>query len=75
MKQCINWYRIFANAGLAFATTLVATGVNAESAVINALLIGLIALFTEVKTETEPKTPIKRAVFKAQSILSTGLVA
>lgn len=74
-KTCINYPRIAANAGLAFCTTLLATGLNAESALLNAGLIGAVALFTELKSETEPKTPIKRAVSKAQQVLSTGLVA
>ena len=74
MKTCINWYRIIANGGLAFCTTLVATGINAEAAVINAALIAGVALFTEMKTETEPKTRVAVAVNKAQKVLSQALI-
>jgi hypothetical protein len=64
---CINWSKVIANAGLAFCTTLLATGLNAEFAVINAALIAGVALFTELKTENEPIT-------KAKRILAQGLI-
>ena len=68
MKQCINWNRVIANGGLAFCTTLLATGLNAEFALVNAGLIAGVALFTELKSESEPINKVKRA-------LSVGLVA
>lgn len=69
MKNCVNWTRVIANAGLAFATTLVATGFQAEASLLNAVLIGMVALFTEMKLETEPP-----AVSKARVILAKGMV-
>ncbi len=68
MKQCVNWNKVIANAGLAFCTTLLATGLNAQFAIVNATLIAGVALFTEIKSESEPINKVKRA-------LSVGLVA
>jgi len=68
MKYCINWNRIIANGGLAFCTTLLATGLNTEFALVNAGLIAGVALFTELKSESEPIEKVKR-------VLSLGLVA
>lgn len=60
MKQCTNWNRIIAIGGLTLCTTLVATGFNSYQSVINAVLVGGIALFTELKLESEPLTKIQR---------------
>ena len=68
MKQYINWNRVLANGGLAFCTTLLATGINVEFAVVNAALIAGVALFTELKSESEP-------INKVKSALSVGLIA
>lgn len=63
----VNWNRIIATFGLTFCTTLVATGGQTLSAVVNALLISGVATFTELKTESPP-------LMKAQSFLNAGLV-
>lgn len=65
--QCINFNKIIANAGLVFCTTLLATGLNAEYALINASLMAGVALFTELKTESElpPIKKIKRILAQA----------
>jgi hypothetical protein len=61
MKQCMNWNRIIANAGLAFFTSLtanIATG-NAfalETSSLMALIMAGLAFFTEMKLETEGGT-------------------
>jgi hypothetical protein len=60
MKQCINWNRIIAIGGLTLCTTLVATGLNSSQSVINAVLVGGIALFTELKLQSDPLTKIQR---------------
>jgi hypothetical protein len=67
MKKCINWERIIAVGGLTFCTTLVATGFETTQALINAGLIAGIALFTELKFESEPIT-------KVQRVLHTSLI-
>lgn len=60
LKQCVNWNRIIAIGGLTLCTTLVATGFNSYQSVINAVLVGGIALFTELKYESEPITKLQR---------------
>jgi hypothetical protein len=65
MKNCINWGRIIAVAGLTFCTTLVSTGYQTMPAIINAGLISGIALFTELKFESEGMEKIQRAINKA----------
>lgn len=67
MKKCLNWNRIIAIGGLTFCTTLVSTGYQTVPAVINAGLIAGIALFTELKFESE-------GITKVQAIMSKGLV-
>lgn len=64
MGKKINWGRIVSIAGLTFCTTILATGVNVEGALINAILLTGIALFTEMKFETEGLTKIQRVVNK-----------
>lgn len=59
-RTCINWNRIIAIGGLTLCTTLVATGFNSYQSVINAVLVGGIALFTELKYQSEPITKIQR---------------
>jgi len=68
-SACINWNKIIANAGLAFCTTLIATGFNGYASVINAALIAGIALFSEMKDESEPI-----GITKVKAVLSKGLV-
>lgn len=65
MKQCVNWKRIIAVGGLTFCTTLVSTGYDTIPAVINAGLISGIALFTELKFESEGVGKIQTALSKA----------
>lgn len=67
MKKCINWERIIAIGGLTLCTTLVATGFETSQSIINAVLIAGVALFTEMKTESEP-------IIKVQRALATGLI-
>lgn len=62
MKKTINWNKIWANAGLAFCTTLIATGYNTHASIINAGLLAAIALFTELKFESEPISKVQRAL-------------
>jgi hypothetical protein len=62
MKKCTNWNRIIAVGGLTLCTTLVATGFNSYQSVINAVLVGGIALFTEMKFESEPLAKLQRKV-------------
>lgn len=64
-KQCVNWKRIIAVGGLTFCTTLVSTGYSTTSAIINAALISGVALFTELKFESEGLEKIQRVVNKA----------
>jgi len=68
-SACINWNKVIANAGLAFCTTFLATGFNGYASVLNAALIAGIALFSEMKEESEPK-----GITKMKAILSKGLV-
>lgn len=70
-KEQLNWSKIIAVGGLAFCTTLVASGFNTHTAVANAILTGLIALFTEMKIESEGKLGKIKAV---QGALKHGLV-
>jgi hypothetical protein len=77
-KLCINWNKVLANGGIAFFTTLTATrftgDINAlEISVINALLITGLALFTELKVESEQDKP-KRTITRVQKIVSAGLL-
>jgi len=67
MKQCINWTRIISIGGLTLCTTLAATGFETTSSLINAALVAGIALFSELKFESEP-------VLKVQRALNTALV-
>jgi hypothetical protein len=67
VKKCINWTRIFAVAGVTLTSTLIATGLQVESAIANALLLAGLALFTELKLESEPLT-------KVQAKLSMGVI-
>ena len=64
-ENSINWTRIVAVAGLSFCTTAAATGLNTYSAIISACLAGLVALFSELKTESEPIIKIQKAVSNA----------
>lgn len=61
----MNWGRIISVAGLTFCTTLVATGFQAEAALLNAALLAFISLFTEIKTESEPIKKIQRKLTAA----------
>lgn len=54
MKNCINWNRIIGVAGLTLCTTFLATGYETIPSIINACLIAGVALFTELKFESEP---------------------
>lgn len=65
MKQCTNWNRIIAIGGLTLCTTLVATGFNSYQSVINAVLVGGIALFTELKLESEVITKVQKKLIVA----------
>ena len=67
MIKCINWTRIVSIAGITFCSTLLATGWNAEGAAINAILLSLLSLFTEMKIESEPMQ-------KVQRLLKQGLI-
>jgi len=67
MKKCINWERIIAIGGLTLCTTLVATGCETTTSIINAALVAGVALFTELKFESEP-------IIKAQRALSASLI-
>jgi hypothetical protein len=64
-KTCTNWNRIIAIGGLTLCTTLVSTGFNSYQSIINAILVGGIALFTELKIESEPLIKIQRTVSQA----------
>jgi len=64
-KNCTNWNRIIAIGGLTLCTTLVATGFNSYQSIINAVLVGGIALFTELKLESEPLTKVQRITSQA----------
>jgi len=66
-KQCINWTRIISIAGITFTSTLIATGFETQQAFVNALLLSLLALFTEMKIENE-------GVIKVQRAISCGLI-
>jgi len=71
MKQNINWYKVVANGGIAFFSTLAGTtatiGLNPEVSIASGLITAGLALCTEVKLESEP---IKRA----QDKLTIGLI-
>lgn len=64
-KTCINWNRIISIGGLTLCTTFVATGFNTPEAIINAVLVGGIAFFTEMKIESEPVIKIQRLTSQA----------
>lgn len=61
----MNYQRIIAIAGLTFCTTLIATGFNTQSAIINAILTTGVAAFTEMKSESEPIKKVIRALANA----------
>lgn len=61
----MNWGRIISIGGLTFCTTLVATGFQAEASILNAALLAFIALFTEVKIESEPITKVQKKLMTA----------
>lgn len=65
VNQCVNWKRIAAVGGLTFCTTLVSTGYSTTPAIINAALVAGIALFTELKFESEGMGKIQRVINKA----------
>lgn len=62
----IDKLRLFSIFMLAFLTTLAATGFNTTSAIINAILLGGIALFTELRFKDE-------GIKKVQIMLSEAL--
>jgi len=72
-KLCINWYKIYANAGVAFFSTLAGTtaagNISYEAAVISAIILAGLAFFTEMKLESDGTFP------KLQRAISTGLIA
>lgn len=59
--------RITSIAGLTFCTTLIATGFDSYTSIINAILLSGIALFTELKLESE-------SLKTMQKIASMGLL-
>jgi len=63
----MNVWRVVAIGGLTFCTTLISTGFDAPSSIINAVLVSGIALFTEMKLESENFTAIQKKI-------SVGLV-
>lgn len=63
----MNITRLIAIGGLTFCTTLLSTGFDTTSAFVNAVLITGIAVFTEMKTESEP-------IIKVQDTLKVGLI-
>lgn len=70
MKK-INWYKVGANGGIAFFSTLAGTtatiGINPEVSIASGLITAGLALCTEIKLESEPIT-------KAQDKLAVGLL-
>jgi hypothetical protein len=77
MKKCINWNKIFANSGVAFFSTMTATGLTGspslEASAISALMLAGLAFFTEMKIETDAQG--KGAVTQhVQKIVNAGLL-
>ena len=61
----MNIERIIAIFGLTFCTTLIATGFDSYVSIINAVLVSGIAMFTEIKTESEPMANFQKIINKA----------
>lgn len=61
---CVNWARVFANMIIAFCTTLLGTTVSGlpiditQPALITAVIVGMLALGTELKQQTDDEPPI-----------------
>ena len=70
---CINWNKIFANAGVAFFSTMTATGLTGspslEASALSAIFLAGLAFFTELKVESEGG--LKKNL---QKIVSAGLI-
>jgi len=58
----MNIERIISVFGLTFCTTLIATGFDGSVSIINAVLVSGVALFTEIKTESELITHVQRKI-------------
>lgn len=66
----MDYNRIIAIGGLTFCTTMLSTGLtNPEASLLNAALMAGVALFTEMKIETEGTTKHVQKVLKAGLVL------
>jgi hypothetical protein len=74
----MNWWRITANAGLTFFTSLIGfTAIGSQDAIIGSILTAFItagvAGFTEMKNECQEDKPITTAM-RIKKVISKSLV-